>query len=146
MFSQQTGGDGGNQKRCVQLTCFSGDSVTKGLSPGKLWSKCRRDPEPHSQSSGSALPDAYSEEKVGRGAAGPESSAEEQMTGRKQQDKQSQALLAVRQSISKLACRETTTTEQPLCVSVCAREMCARAAALLLELGAFGKNESIAAC
>lgn len=118
MFSQQIGDDGGSQKRCVQLTGFSEDSVVKGLSAGKLWSRCRRDdPEPHSQSSKSDSPDPCSGGKLGGGLAGPPSSAGEQIPNRRQKDRQSQALLTVPWSISKLTYREST---EHRAVSVCA--------------------------
>lgn len=100
MFSQQIAVDGGNQKRWVQLTGVPGVSVTKGLSPGKLWSRCRRDdPEPHSQSSRSS-PDCSSVGNIGMVPAVP---AGKWTPNRRQQDRQSQALLTAPWSISKLA-------------------------------------------
>lgn len=110
MFSQQIAEDGGNQKRWVQLTGFSGVSATKGLSAGKLLSRCSRDdPEPHSQSSRSGSPDTCSGGKVGRRAAGPAPSVEKQTSNMRQQDRQSTALLTAPWSISELA--ETSSTE-----------------------------------
>lgn len=112
MFSQQMAEDGGSQKRWEQFTGFSGVSVTKGLSAGKLWSRCRRDdPDPHSQSSRSGSPDSCSGRKGGGGPAALAPTS----PSRREQHRQSTAQLTAPWSISKPT--KKTPAKKKRCVS-----------------------------
>lgn len=141
MFSQQTAEDGGNQKRWLQLTSFPGVSVTMGLSAGKLWSRCRRDdPEPHSQSSRTS-PDCCSEGNAETPPAGPAPFAGKRTPNRRQQDRQSQALLSAPWRISNVAERWMNRVDQILTIEEVTDAQAAVTAGESLFFGTFSLTQ-----